>query len=236
MIEFAARGLGVSIDWGYPKVTDVAVSTDRQTAIRLLACIHAGGERSDASRFGDDVVCVLHAQLRLQALEFWMRNPDYLANELITEFECTGETELLTLARRIFDDREPDLRRLPMIRFLFGAYEPLDNGLAILVTAGFVRIRREGVPGKKVREHLYLLTEAGEEAVEKLSALAPELAWYRARAAIVARIAGQQGGMALKGRQYLQLEYAGTELNQAIAPITDRVVERLENILKGLEE
>lgn len=65
------------------------------------------------SHWGGDVVCVLHSQSRLQALDFWMRNPDYLANELLTEFETSGERDLLTIAQRIFDDREPDLRRLP---------------------------------------------------------------------------------------------------------------------------
>jgi len=79
-----------------------------------------------------------------------------------------------------------------------------------------------------------LLTRAGEAALDRLSAAAPELAWYRDRAQIVARVAGTRGGKALKDRQYLQKEYAGTELSQVIAPVTDRVLQRLETILEGL--
>lgn len=214
----------------------IAVASERQTAVRLLACIQAAGKTIDASRWGQDVVCVLHSQSRLQALDFWMRNPDYLANELLTEFETSGERDLLTVAQRIFDEREPDLRRLPMVRYLFGAFEPLDNALAILRAADLIRIKRDGVPGGKIREHVYLLTTAGEDALGRIAAAAPELGWYRDRARIVARVAGAQGGKALKDRQYLQAEYAGTELSHVIQPITDRVLARLAAILEGLDE
>jgi hypothetical protein len=215
-------------------VTEIAVASARQTAIRLLACIRAAGDTQNASQHGSDVVCVLRAESRLQALEFWMRNPDYLANELLTEFEASGERELLTIAQRIFDDREPDLRRLPMVRYLFGAFEPLDNALAILRAADLIRIKREGIPGGKVREHLYLLTTAGRDGLDRLVSMAPELAWYRDRAAVVTRVAGTQGGRALKDRQYLQAEYAGTELSHVIQPVTDRVLARLATIMEGL--
>ena len=185
-------------------------------------------------QYGSDVVCVLRGESRLQALEFWMRNPDYLANELLTEFETSRERDLLTIAQRIFDDREPDLRRLPMVRYLFGAFEPLDNALAILRAADLMRIKRDGVPGRKIRAHLYLLTVAGRDALDSLVSMSPELAWYRDRAAIVARVAGAQGGKALKDRQYLQAEYAETELSHVIQPVTDRVLARLATIMEGL--
>jgi hypothetical protein len=217
-------------------VAEIAFASERQTAIRLLACIQAAGDTINPIRWGHDIVCVLRSQSRLQALDFWMRNPDYLANELLTEFESSGERDLLTIAQRIFDDREPDLRRLPMVRYLFGAFEPLDNALAILRAADLIRIKRDGVPGVKIREHLYLLTTAGEDALGRISAAAPELSWYRDRACIVARVAGAQGGKALKDRQYLQAEYAGTELSHTIQPITDRVLARLAAILERLHE
>ena len=217
-------------------MAEIAVASERQTAIRLLACIQAAGDVNNAGRWGRDVICVLRSQSRLQALDFWMRNPDYLANELLSEFETSCDRDLLTIAQQIFDDREPDLRRVPMVRYLFGAFEPLDNALAILRAADLIRIKREGAPGRKVREHLYLLTVTGEDALGRIAAAAPELGWYRERACIVARIAGALGGKALKDRQYLQAEYAGTELSHVIRPITDRVLARLAAILEGLDE
>jgi hypothetical protein len=210
-------------------VQDVTKATDRQNAVRLLACIEAGGSPVYDESWGQDVVAILHAQSRLQAFDFWMRNPDYLANELLNEFELNGDPTLLEQALKIFDDREPDLRRLPMVRYHFGAFEPLDNALAILRATALIIVRRSGGPGQ-IREHHYLLTKKGREAMDALAAQAPELAWYRERAQLVAAIAGDAGGKALKDRQYLQREYQETELNRVIAPITDRVRARLKAI------
>lgn len=215
-------------------MTAIPAASDRQSAVRLLACLAAAGTAVVGAEWGDDVVAVLRAQLRLQALDFWMRNPDYLADEILTEFERTADEGLLALASEILVSREPDLRRLPMVRYHFGAFEPIDNPLAILRAAGFVRVHREGVPGQ-VREHVYLLTRSGRDAMERLAGAAPELAWYRDRALVVARLAGDAGGAALKARQYKQAEYASTALGSAIAPITERVRERLDNIVNTRE-
>ena len=206
--------------------------TDQQSAVRLLACICAAVEPTEGLGFGSDIVGVLRAQSRLQALDFWIRYPDYLANELLNEFEQGGSTEDLELARRIFDDREPDLRRVPMVRYHFGAFEPIHNPLSILRSRDLVRQRVSGQPGH-VRETWYLLTKVGRKSMDELSNSAPELAWYRDRAAIVVRIAGGAGGAALKGRQYLQEEYAATPLKGMIPPIADRVRDRLKALSEG---
>lgn len=206
--------------------------SDHQSAVRLLACICAGAVPVEGSEFGPEVVGVLHAQSRLQALDFWVRYPDYLANELINEFEATGDRADLDLARRILDDREPDLRRVPMVRFHFGAYEPIHNAISILRSRDLVRQHKEGDP-KNVRETAYLLTSAGRDAMRSLADLAPELAWYLDRAEVAVRVAGGAGGSSLKDRQYLQDEYAATPLNGTIPPIDGRVRERLGKIDGG---
>lgn len=213
-------------------MSTLPAASDRQSAVRLLACIDAASTQVADSSWGTDVVATLRAQSRLQALDFWMRNPDYLANELLNEFEATGDSNSIELAQQIHDSREPDLRRLPMVRFLFGAFEPLDNALSILRAAEFIRIKRLGTPGN-VQEHIYLLTTKGRDAMKALSAMAEELAWYRDRAVVVARVAGDTGGKALKDRQYLQAEYADTELKHVIAPITERVRNRMEALVQG---
>ncbi len=113
-----------------------------------------------------------------------------------------------------------------MIRYHFGAFEPLDNALAILRAADLIRIKRTGQPGH-IQRHLYLLTQQGLEAMEALAQAATELAWYKDRAELVAEIAGEQGGTALKDRQYLQKEYADTDLSQPIRSISERVMKRI---------
>lgn len=213
-------------------MSSIHVASDRQSAVRLLACIDAGSTDVTDDSWGREIVAALRAQSRLQALDFWMRNPDYLANELLTEFEAGGDPASLVLAQKILDSREPDLRRVPMIRYRFGAFEPLDNALSILRAAEFIKIKRQGIPGK-VKEHIYLLTLKGRDAMNELSGMSQEIAWYRDRACVVARIAGGAGGKALKDRQYLQAEYADTAIKNIIAPITDRVRQRLEALLQG---
>jgi hypothetical protein len=42
----------------------------------------------------------------------------------------------LKLAVQILESDEPELRRFPMIRWFFGAYEPLDDALAVCVALG----------------------------------------------------------------------------------------------------
>lgn len=114
-----------------------------------------------------------------------------------------------------------------MIRYYFGAFEPLDTAQSILVAPGLIRLRKTGAPGQ-VREHAYLLVDKGRAAMDAPAQSAPELAWYRDRARIVARVAGGRGGTALKDQQYLQQECKETDLARPIRSIADRVRLRLE--------
>jgi hypothetical protein len=197
-----------------------------QDAVRLLFLL----DRASAA-VGPDApegaVAVMSGQARLQALDFWMRNPDYLANELLTEFERSGDQELLEEAERILGSDEPDLRRFPMLRYFFGAFEPLDDALAVLRVAGLIAVRRVGEPGRVRRADYYLMAK-GRETAQRLVAEIPAFSWYAERAGLVARVAGDEGGRALKTRQYVQSEYAGTALRDLIAPIAPRVRKRLE--------
>lgn len=58
-----------------------------QHAIRLLALLRQAGEAADGPGDPPGAVLVVRSELRLQALDFWLRNPDYLADELINEVE-----------------------------------------------------------------------------------------------------------------------------------------------------
>jgi hypothetical protein len=182
----------------------------------------------------EGAISEMRSQLRLQALDFWMRNPDYLADELLNEFETSNSAEDLEAARQILAGREPEIRRLPMTKYLFGAFEPLDDVLAPLVAYGLLA-HAASTSAVRVREHDYWLMPPGEEfALELLAASPPVFGWYVDRADLIARVAGEDGGGALKNRQYLQAEYAGTQNKFLIEPITDRVRGRLAAIDRGV--
>lgn len=173
---------------------------------------------------------VMRGQVRIQKLDFWMRNPDYLADELLNDHEVgQGPEDALERAKAILDDREPELRGLPMTRWRFGAYEPLDDVLGPLVARGMV-VHKPTTSSNRVKEHSYWFMPEGEAFAQDLLSAEPEVfGWYDERADLIAAVARDELGTALKDRQYKQAEYAGTELSVAIEPITERVRERLRS-------
>lgn len=202
-------------------------ATRTQHAIRLLALLGGCGTPTvDGDPPG--TVKVVRSELRLQAMDFWLRNPDYLADELVSVVEAgTADASYLVTARSLLDDPEPDLRWYPMPRWFYGAYEQLNDAFSLLETYDLATLRRTGQPGKKSLRNLFFLTQAGAAAVTELTA-DPILGWYAEQVKLVALVAGDDGGQTLKDRQYRQATYAGTDLGVAIAPIAPRVRERLD--------
>jgi hypothetical protein len=98
-------------------------------ALRVLFIIRAEGSPSEPPIPG--VASVFHGEARLHAFDFWIRNPDYLAADLLDIYETSGNQAFLSVADSIFANEEPDLRRLPMIRYFFGAFDRLDDSLSL---------------------------------------------------------------------------------------------------------
>ena len=63
--------------------------------------------------------------MNIQKLDFLLRNPDYFAYELLhyARENQTQKDEVKQLVKEIFNSNEPELRRLEMEKFFFGAYE-----------------------------------------------------------------------------------------------------------------
>jgi hypothetical protein len=204
-------------------------ATRTQHAIRLLVLLAECGDPVHGEGPAE-AVTVIRSELRLQAMDFWMRNPDYLADQLVEMVE-NGKIEdsFLNTARALLDDPEPDLHWYPMPRWFFGAYEQLDNAFTLLETYGLASLARTGAPGKKSQRNQFYLTHAGALAAAEL-AKDPVLGWYDKQVKLVALVAGEDVGKRLKARQYEQATYAGTELGLTIAPIASRVRERLNSM------
>jgi hypothetical protein len=113
-----------------------------------------------------------------------------------------------------------------MLRYLFGAYEPLDDALAVLRSAGLVVRRRLGSAGR-VRQHNYYLTRLGRDTADRILAEAPVFAYFVERTRLVARLAEGYRGTMLKDRQYLQSEYRDTPIGARIASIAGLARDRL---------
>lgn len=201
-------------------------------AVRILLLLDAAAsdamERA-AEGFPLGAVGVVRTQTYLQKIDFWLRYPDYLADELLTDYESSGEPFLLELAAGILDSDEPELRVIPMLRYKFGAYEPLDMAMSVLASAGLAVVRWT-VTELRVRQYDYYLTALGQETARSCVADFPELEWYGHRTRLVVALAQGTGmtGTALRKRQYLQRDYAGTGLNEEIASIAKRARSRLD--------
>lgn len=212
---------------------DDPVTSREQDAVRILLLIDGASATPNGVDLTDpglaDAVGVVRTQVRLQKLDFWLRNPDYLADELLTDYESSREPGLLRWAGRILDSEEPEVRRYPMLRHHFGAYEPLDDALAVLRSAGLVVRRRRGTVNR-VRQHDYYLLSAGRQVVQDIVSSVPEFKYYVDRVALVVALADGLGGSDLKTRQYLQREYAETARGTRIGSVSIRARERLDRL------
>ena len=201
--------------------------------MRLLLLIGGACEPPAAVELEDPglatAVGVVRSQVRLQKLDFWLRNPDYLADELLNDYVASRERALLDRAAAILDSEEPEVRSYPMLRHHFGAYEPLDDALAVLRSAGLVVRRRRGTVDR-VRQHDYYLLARGRQVVEEIISAAPVFKYYIDRVALVLALADEHSGSELKDRQYLQRDYAEAPLGTRIGAVRDRARARLAEL------
>lgn len=199
-----------------------------RNALRILFIL-VKGSRPYAGEPVPGFDSYFRGETKVQALDFWIRYPDYLADEILSIFESTNDPSLLAIAGKIFEDEEPDLRRVPMLRRYFGAYEPLDTVLGILKSRGLVLPRsRRMETGKDA--HDFLVGPKARELVAMVVADMPDLAWYDRRVDLVLQVADSRGGFTLKARQHEQKEYHDAATGDLIPTTAERVRLRLERL------
>jgi hypothetical protein len=203
-------------------------NTEYRDAVRILFLLVEGSVENPDLDTLINYPWRFEGETQLQALDFWVRYPDYLADELLAQFLETGDRSMLDAARAIFDDNEPSEKAIPMLRRYFGAYEPLDTVLSILAVAGLVRPVTIHHPTSHPRH--FLLSNAGIELAGQIVKDHAIFGWYANRAKLVLRVANGRGGTALKERQHQQKEYHEARLNDLIPTIADRVRAKLEGI------
>jgi hypothetical protein len=192
-------------------------------SLRMLYILDAAGAPVVGRPPVPTAIKVLDSQKRLSALHFWMRNPDHLVAALLLKVE-EGDRDLLEVVQRILDQREPELRRVPMQKYLRGAWEPVDTSMAVLVTNGLAYYERvKAEPGDKTLKHIYYLLQSGHDLAARMAEEEPELDWYRQRAELVTAIGPDATGSDLKDLQYLVPEYARAKMGAPIGSIADRV-------------
>lgn len=201
-----------------------------QDAIRLLFILVHGSKLLPPK--DDFNAAIFRGKTRLHAMDFWVRYPDYLAFEMISLYKSGGQEGLLSEAERIFECNEPDLRRIPMIRYKFGAFERIDDALSPLVSKGLLRISGKK-RGQDISEVDYLISQRTLRLVQEIPRDFPELEWYEQRARLVVEISGNRKGRVLKERQYEHMAYAGTKLGGIIPSIAEEVKRHIEELKRA---
>lgn len=208
-----------------------------QAAVRILLILDRLGETpspADLTTFVD-AVKVVRATSRMAKLDFWLRNPDYLANELLNDVDSGAADPGIYLAHveRMLAGDAPTLHLYPMQRYMYGAWELPDNAMALLKSLGLVNQRRASEPDAdnsvRARRDYFLLT-AGARVLSKMRAEVAQLEWYDLQADAIALLKVGPTGAAARARQYEQPEYAGTPIGQIIQPILERTRQRFAEV------
>ena len=201
-----------------------------QAAARLLIIMDKLGDAPTAAELVavPGAGKVVRALSRLAKLDFWLRNPDYLADELLNDIALRDLNHATALphVERMLKGSAPSLHLYPMQRYKYGAWELPDNAIAVLKAHGLVATKRAKEMGaaaaSKSRRDYYLL-EPGQTVVERMRKEVEQIDWYDLQAEAIGLLAVSGTGAAAKSRQYEQPEYAATPVGATIAPILERV-------------
>jgi hypothetical protein len=195
-------------------------------ALRLLFILVKAGNDLTSPHDGWDRVCI--GEKRVLAIDFWLRYPDYLADELLDLYEATGDVTALEAAEQIFENDEPDVRIVKMIKWRRGAFDDLQTSLSILRYRGLARSMKRKLPHGFQYE--FITGPAARDFIAEALRAQPALAWYDTQTDLALRIAEGKSGTALKGIHYTDEVYAGTPYGAPIPSIRDRVLDRLRSI------
>lgn len=192
--------------------------------IRIFFIIYFFGEDYNESKYSD--CCkVLNTEVKIQKIDFLLRNPDYLAYQLIDLMDRSGvnREEIKNIVKEIFRCEEPEIRRLEMERFFFGAYEDIDEVIVFLKSFGFIRYESERDTRLRTIKKKYYLTNKAKNKMEDNLNNIPALQWYVRRCELIKKYFGDYSGSELKSLQYQIEEYRDTVYKEYIHSIQEKV-------------
>ncbi|OLS37739.1 hypothetical protein [Bacillus sp. MRMR6] len=168
---------------------------------------------------------VFKSEVRIQKIDFLLRNPDYLSYELLL-FAAEGKfdrNEVKEIVKEIFDTKEPIIRRLEMERFFFGAYEDIDDVISFLKSIDFIDFKsKRSIDLKTIDKHYYI-TEFSHNKFENSLKKLPSIQWYIKRCILIKQYFGDLNGNQLKVLQYQITEYRDASYKEYISDIQSDV-------------
>ncbi|MCI5140072.1 MAG: hypothetical protein D3922_17065 [Candidatus Electrothrix sp. AR1] len=173
---------------------------------------------------------IFKSEIRIQAIDFLLRNPDYFAYELlyfIKEGKVDAD-EVQPIIKQIFRDKEPTIRKLEMEILFYGAYEDIDDVISFLKSVGLIEYRSKVRRDMKVTGKEYYLTKDAIDKVEKNLRSIASVQWYIQRCELIKKYFGKITGSKLKISQHKIDEYHNTAYGEHIKSITKLVKEEYQ--------
>jgi len=200
------------------KLESIKIGLESFILFIFFSEMYAGSENEDCCK-------VLNTEVKIQKLDFLLRNPDYLCFELleVCNRNDVDKNEIKGIVKNIFYSHEPQIRRLEMERFFFGAYEDIDEVIAFLVTVGFIKYKVQRNSVLKLTEKRYYVTNLADEKMKLPMDDMPYLKWYLDRCLLIKQYFGEYTGTQLKNLQYKIDQYRDTTYREYIRNIDDLV-------------
>jgi hypothetical protein len=175
---------------------------------------------------------IFKSEVKIQKIDFLLRNPDYLAYELLL-FAKQGKfcaSEIKWIVADIFKNKEPILRKLEMERFFFGAYEDIDDVISFLKSINFISFTSKKNAGLLTVEKIYYITDYALSKVQVDLAEVTSLQWHIDRCKLIKYYFGDLSGTQLKAMQYQIDEYRNTSYKDYIGDIQVSVREKYTSL------
>jgi hypothetical protein len=175
---------------------------------------------------------IFKSEVRIQKIDFLLRNPDYFAHELlnIAAKDNSKKTEIKLIIKDIFDKGEPIIRRLEMERFFFGAYEDIDDVIGFLKSIDFIDFSSKKSTDLKTIEKQYYITETAIQKMDNTISNLSSLQWYTSRCELIKTYFGNLSGTQLKVSQYQIEEYRETSYKNYIGSIKNLVIDEFKKL------
>lgn len=176
---------------------------------------------------------IFESEVRIQKLDFLLRNPDYLCHELLLKADNSPnlKTVIKSIIKEIYLDNEPEIRKEEMLRFFFGAYEDIDDVIAFLISVDFIFFESKKTTDlRNTVNKKYYITEYAISKFEKDVDSFPSFNWYVERCKLIKKYFGDLSGSELKVAQYQVEEYRDTSMNEYIKNINQQVKIKFQEI------
>lgn len=166
---------------------------------------------------------IFTSEVRIQKLDFLLRNPDYLSYSLLTIVNNNSKDDIKKHIMDIYKNEEPVYKKLEMERFFFGAYEDIDDVISFLKSIGFIVYQsKKNTQLQNIEKKYYITDYAINKIGDKLNET-EYIKWYVDRCYLIKEYFGSYSGSKLKGMQYKISNYKNTPLNHYISDIQELV-------------